>query len=274
MSTWASSQILHIVDEADHKAFLNLTKDFSAMADLRVLVLYLNAEEFILEQGFQLVVALTNLHPVHGRRKADQPHKLDKIYIVVEGDFLLTRYQYVLTSPVPEDDLPSSLNYPTYLNWVVENRCAPRQKKRYAFQVTSTEQVLAKALLGIRGVRTVDFGGTGKIEGGFRRTLENSLSHVSEMVDCMPCSSRNAAEAGDLYTTVDLDKEGKFHSAAYNVSDDVANPYCLGEALNANHINEDLGFNLYNMETIDPMSEDLKLGWKIPLPGLNKHTQS
>jgi hypothetical protein len=241
--------------------------------DVRKLVIHLDARQSMLSKDDKLVMALNCLHPIRDGAKTTNPHKIETICFVVDGVTLFTRFNYALTSP-------TLYGHHGRRAELLSKKLTPADKKQIAFQVTSTEKLIAPALLGLRYIKNVLFDASPrpcKFEGGFRETLELTLVCVPAFPGHIPISSRRSNRP---YATVGLDKEGSFRSAAYDADPNI-NPYAPGQQLDTNHIDENDEFTLYNMVPIIPQNgdqmydlemefdsmpsdlQDIHLGWKV-----------
>jgi hypothetical protein len=115
---------------------------------------------------FHLAIALNSLYP---HPNSSNPHNLQAIKLAVKGNVLYTRYNYQLASPA------LSKNVDMQLSRLANSSLTEQEKSSLAHKVTSTEKIVAKALLGIRGVKKVFIAGTGKTEGEFAEVLKHTL---------------------------------------------------------------------------------------------------
>ncbi|KAL5377744.1 hypothetical protein PMIN02_011422 [Paraphaeosphaeria minitans] len=278
VKAYGDNQVLHVRDHADQVAFYNMVKDDAALEkfqEIRKLVIHLDARQLMLSDEDRLVMALNRLHPLREGVNVTNPHKIETICFVVDSDILFTRFNYALTSPTIYNNKEG--RYSELLN----NKVAPAKKKKIVFQVTSTEKLIAPALLGLRHIKNVTFNTNPrpcKLEGGFREMLELTLPCIPALIGHIPAPSHQSLHS---YATVGFDREGNFRSAAYNADPNI-NPYEDGEQFDAAHIDPNDRYTLYNMVAINKQDsdkmkdgplwendnmpselQDLHLGWKV-----------
>ncbi|KAF1963292.1 hypothetical protein CC80DRAFT_556817 [Byssothecium circinans] len=136
-----------------------MTAQPDAIAKYIVLEITLHAELPASEED-KLVSFLTQFHP---RADGTNPHKLQaiKFNVSIAGRVLYTRYRYHLATGVPEDTshkLSRFLTNPATLS--------TSEKTQLPFKVHSTERLLARAILGIRGVPNIEVSGRGRWKPG------------------------------------------------------------------------------------------------------------
>jgi hypothetical protein len=181
---------------------------FSCMANheeanlraVKVLEVHLDAsklDEFI---EFRLATALTTLHPRVG---GINPHNLQVIKLIVKGGLLFTRYSYHLSSPAMSHLVGDKLKRLAMGTLTVEEEAA------LPFQINSTEKGFSKALLGIRGVKTVLIQGRGMMEGNFVETIKATL------VQSPGTDEIEVRNPGVPASTWRLNSEGEFYSKGY-----------------------------------------------------------
>ncbi|KAF2244605.1 hypothetical protein BU26DRAFT_82319 [Trematosphaeria pertusa] len=200
-----------IASDADRNLFLKLaTYPNDAKERIRILELHLDAEEMDAYQEDKLAMALNEFHP---RPDGTNPHNLDGVKIVVFGRTLFTRYNYHLVSPAVSYDVKGKLNQ------FLTNNLSSETKASLPYKINSTEKVLARALLGIRGVRQILVMDRGRLEAGFEETITQSL--------LLPPGAQevkvSSVTVGGRYATPELDREGEFYSRGYDQA--AQNPY-------------------------------------------------
>ncbi|KAF1945782.1 hypothetical protein EJ02DRAFT_473718 [Clathrospora elynae] len=87
----------------------------------------------------------------------------------MKGNVLFTRYSYHLTSPARSHTVGGSLKK------LLTGGFTNEEKTKIPCSINSTEKVLSRALLGIRGVKQVIIEGTGRMEGDFAETIKATL---------------------------------------------------------------------------------------------------
>jgi len=159
-----------------------------------VLEIHLDASKNDEYADLHLSIALNQLHP---KPNGTNPHHFEMIRLVIEGQWLYTRYNYNLASPALSSAL-NSVEQPAHdllrrlaASGPQEEKKKKKQKRQFkpdpntpltklekaelSYKVTSTERLVTKALLGIRGVDEVVFAGEGAMEGAFAEVLKNTL---------------------------------------------------------------------------------------------------
>ncbi|KAF2687711.1 hypothetical protein K458DRAFT_428553 [Lentithecium fluviatile CBS 122367] len=185
---------LIIENDVDREFLFRITSHPNAVQKLRGLELHLDAE-LDAHQEVVLTAALTALHPLPNRTNF---HNLEALTIIVHGNTLFTRYRYQLKSESAAINLPP-LNSGTLFSGNNPN---------FAVKIHSTEKEIARALLGILGVPRVSISGEGKLEGGFKATL-NRFLRLPPGATTVKISSRTM---GGHYSTPNLDKVGELPS--------------------------------------------------------------
>lgn len=178
----------------DFKLFVaSVQENNGVSAQQRVMEIHLDASKNDEYADIHLSMALNQLHP---RLDGTNLHHFETIRLVVEGEWLYTRYNYNLASPALSSAL-KSVEYPAHdllrrLAAFGPHQEKKKQQKRQfkpdpntpltklekaelSYKVTSTERLVAKALLGIRGVDEVVFSGEGAMEGVFAEVLTKTL---------------------------------------------------------------------------------------------------
>jgi hypothetical protein len=101
---------------------------------IRILEFYLGASKVDEYEYSNLAIALTSLHP---HPNDTSPHHIQSVKLFVDGNFLFTRYIYLIFSPaMPEDD-----------NWQLN-----KLKASPAYRINITEKTVSRVLLGIPGM--------------------------------------------------------------------------------------------------------------------------
>jgi hypothetical protein len=245
-----------------------MVKNEAALAKfqgIRKLVIHLDARQSMLSKNDKLAMALNCLHPVRDGAKATNPHMIETICFVIDGGILFTRFNYALTSP-------TLYGHHGRRAELLGKKLTPADKKQIAFQVTSTEKLIATALLGLRNIKNVVFDASPRscrIEGAFREMLELTLVCVPEFPGHVPISSRGSNHP---YATVGFDREGNFRSAAYDADPNI-NSYAPGEQLDTDHIDENDGLTLYNMVPIIPQTRDQMYDLEVELDSMPSDLQ-
>ncbi|KAF1979966.1 hypothetical protein BU23DRAFT_549134 [Bimuria novae-zelandiae CBS 107.79] len=171
--TFQHHQVLHVRDAADQAKFFEIVKGDAGLVkfqQVRKLVLYLDAKQFLLSDDDKLVMALNRLHSIINGASATNPHKLDTIVLIAHGDFLFARFSYSLVSPT-QNDAPFAR-----FNDLLRNTLTPAEKKDLAFKVSSREKPIAPALLGPRGIKNVVFDTTPAAPGSLERANSKAPS--------------------------------------------------------------------------------------------------
>lgn len=159
----------HIILEGvnDSKVFLDMFywPDVD-LTRIRVLEVHLNATKPDEYADYRLTRVLNELQP---NADGTNPHNLHAVKLVVKGNVLYTRYSYSLASPAMSQDASDGLRK------LVTNGLSEQEKINLRYKVYGTEKIVARALLGIRGVRQVVIEGKGKMEGQFAETIKATL---------------------------------------------------------------------------------------------------
>lgn len=176
-----ANDVNHVVvfSESDCKDFLRLTTGpNSRLGHLHTVEIHLNGGQHSEYMDDYLAMALNAFHP---RPDSTNPHKLETLKLVISGRVLFHRFNYVLVSPAVSHEVKSKLNR------LMTSGLSIEEKADLAFKVNSTEKSIAKAILGIRGVKNViiEHRGRAKMEPAFadiiKRTLVLSTSAASAL---------------------------------------------------------------------------------------------
>jgi hypothetical protein len=183
-------------DVKGYKLFVaSIQKNNGVPAQQRVLNIYLDASKNDEYVDLHLAIALNQLHPMPD---GTNPHHFKTIRLVIEGEWLYTRYSYNLASPALTSAISlehSPLDHAAQARLKRLAAFSPKQdkkqkrqykpdpktpltkqeKRELPYRVNSTERLVAKALLGIRGLEEVVFAGEGAMEGVFAEVLKNTL---------------------------------------------------------------------------------------------------
>jgi hypothetical protein len=154
---------------------------------------------------YGLAVALNLLHP---RPDGTNPHSYRAMKLVVKGKFLYTRYSYKLVSPAVSKyaSLP--------LKKLALSKLSQGEQASLEYKVNSTEKIVAKALLGIRGLKIVCFAGGGRLEDLFAQVLRVTVVQRPGMRFMEPTLGTISAHPGAL----ELFREGTIDSATYQAT--------------------------------------------------------
>ncbi|KAH5615430.1 hypothetical protein HBI45_023430 [Parastagonospora nodorum] len=180
----------------DYKLFVaSIQENNGVPAQQRFLEIHLDASNNDEYVDLHLIITLNQLHP---RPDGTNPHHFETIRLVIEGEWLYTRYNYNLASPALTSAISfehSPLDYAAHAPLERLAAFSPKQEKKQkkqckpdpntpltkqektelSYRVNSTERLVAKALLGIRGLEEVVFAGDGAMEGVFAEVLKNTL---------------------------------------------------------------------------------------------------
>ncbi|KAF2134653.1 hypothetical protein P153DRAFT_391976 [Dothidotthia symphoricarpi CBS 119687] len=165
------AKITHLIleDVNDSKIFLDMFYWPGAdLTRIHILEVHLDATKPDEYADYRLARALNELHP---RVDGVNPHALHAIKLVVKGNVLVTRHSYYLASPALSQHVSGALKR------LATGGLAEQERAELAFKVRSSEKVVARALLGIRGVGrvVVEGKGNGKMEGRFAETVRATL---------------------------------------------------------------------------------------------------
>lgn len=156
-----------LASEMDNNFFFFMSHypktDMRAIRNLEVHIEATKMDEYA---DYRLALALNELHP---RADGTNPHMIQTIKVVVNGNLLVTRYHYHITSPVAAEFVKKNLKRFLAGNLTMEKR------KHFPYRISCTETIVAKALLGIRGIKHVEIVGEEKMEVGFAEALKATL---------------------------------------------------------------------------------------------------
>jgi hypothetical protein len=178
------SFIGHIViaDATDSQMLTSLLRfSDSSPSQNRILKTLLDASMADEGDDFHLATALNTLHP---HPNGSNSHNLQAMKLVVKGNVLYTRYTYYLASPALTENVNAKLSRLANVNLIEQ------EKTNLTYKVTSTEKGVAKAILGIRGLKKVLMSGTGKMEGEFASVIKATLSSPPGTDITMPAGKR------------------------------------------------------------------------------------
>ena len=204
---------LIIEDVKDSEGLLNLLHRGDP-SHLRLLEIHLDATKSDEYAESKLAMILNALHP----RDGTNPHGLRAIRLVVKGTVLYTRFDYHMSSPTASEHATAVLKRLTRAGLTEQERA------NIVFAVNSTEKVVAKALLGIRGVREVFIIGRGRLEGQFAEVLKATLVQPPGTEVTTPSGDPVPHSTGRLY------RGGFFASDAYERK--ITKPYQMLVATN------------------------------------------
>jgi hypothetical protein len=186
-----------VINESDCKDFLQIsTGPNNRLSHLHTVEIHLNGGQHSEYVDDYLAMALNQFH---FRSDGINPHQLNCLKLVISGNVLFHRFNYALVSPTVSYEVSNKLHR------LMTGDLSIEEKASLAFKVNSTEKAIAKALLGIRGVKNVviKHQGRAKMEPAFADTIKRTV--------ILPPGVETAPSKIDS-TTSQLDHEGVFLS--------------------------------------------------------------
>ncbi|KAI8938250.1 hypothetical protein NX059_005910 [Plenodomus lindquistii] len=183
--------------EDDYRVFNETFTKYSTanLLNIRVLTVHVDTDKLHGLTELRIAAVLRAFHPA---QNGTNPHRIQSLYIVVEGPVLLTRHDYHVSSP------SASPNAERNLQKLSTMGLSREEKLGLAYMLSSTESSIANAFLAIRGVKEVFIQGKGRVEGHYAQTLLDTMVQppgtpiIQSSQPAFPFVTEEIYQSGDL----------------------------------------------------------------------------